>query len=100
MRLLRMNCCKLRYMKILGGLRAVPEKPNLTTVLTRTPFMTLTEGVLSSRIYYSSYIIANCKDSLQNYLDTTKIPIQSHTKVLFVTSFLFDQFLSYRASIQ
>ena len=35
-----MNCCKLRYMKILGGLRAVPEKPNLTTVLTRTPFMT------------------------------------------------------------
>ena len=39
-RLLRMNCCKLRYMKILGGLRAVPEKPNLTTVLTRTPFMT------------------------------------------------------------
>ena len=38
-RLLRMNCCKLRYMKILGGLRAVPEKPNLTTVLTRTPFM-------------------------------------------------------------
>ena len=41
-RLLRMNCCKLRYMKILGGLRAVPEKPNLTYVLTRTPFMTVT----------------------------------------------------------
>ena len=40
-RLLRMNCCKLRYMKILGGLRAVPEKPNLTNVLTRTPFMTV-----------------------------------------------------------
>ena len=35
-----MNCCKLRYMKILGGLRAVPEKPNLTNVLTKTPFMT------------------------------------------------------------
>jgi hypothetical protein len=30
-----MNCCKLRYMKILGGLRAVPEKPNLTNVSTR-----------------------------------------------------------------
>jgi len=35
-----MNCCKLRYMKILGGLRAVLEKPNLTNVLTRTPFVT------------------------------------------------------------
>ena len=28
-------------MKILGGLRAVPEKPNLTNALTRTPFMTV-----------------------------------------------------------
>ena len=36
------NCCKLRYMKILGGLRAVPEKPNLTKVTTRTTFMTAT----------------------------------------------------------
>jgi len=37
----RMNCCKLRYMKMLGGIKAVPEKPTLTNVLTRTPFMTL-----------------------------------------------------------
>jgi len=27
-------------MKILGGLRAVPGKPNVTNVTTRTPFMT------------------------------------------------------------
>jgi len=39
-RLLRMNCCKLRYMKILGGIKAVPVRPNLTNVNTRTPFMT------------------------------------------------------------
>jgi len=36
-----MNCCKLRYMKILGGIKAVPEKPTLTNVTTRTPFMTI-----------------------------------------------------------
>ena len=40
-RLLRMNCCKLRYMKILEGIKAVPEKPNLINVTTRTPFMTV-----------------------------------------------------------
>ena len=38
-RLLKMNCSQLRYMKILGGLRAVLEKPNLTSGTTRTPFI-------------------------------------------------------------
>jgi len=27
-----MNCCKLRYMNDLGGLKAVPGKPNLTII--------------------------------------------------------------------
>jgi len=40
------NCCKLRYMNDLGGIKAVPEKPNLTNVTTRTPFMTILHQIL------------------------------------------------------
>ena len=47
--MLKMNCCKLRYMKILRGIKAVPEKPNLINVTTRTLFMTHLELVASAR---------------------------------------------------